>query len=147
MEISGTKKAEYKKAFDVYDKDKDEKINLTELENIMKSIGQNPSESELQDMINEIDIDGEGVITFDGFISLMEKKLRDADTEEELIESFKVFDKDGIGLISSENLRDVVVSLGMKFSQEEIDEMIREADNDGDGFINYEEFVNCVLNK
>ena len=147
MEISGTKKAEYKKAFDVYDKDKDEKINLTELENIMKSIGQKPSESELQDMINEIDIDGEGVITFDGFISLMEKKLRDADTEEELIESFKVFDKDGIGLISSENLRDVVVSLGMKFSQEEIDEMIREADNDGDGFINYEEFVNCVLNK
>ena len=122
MEISGTKKAEYKKAFDIYDKDKDEKINLTELENIMKSIGQNPSESELQDMINEIDIDGEGVITFDGFISLMEKKLRDADTEEELIESFKVFDKDGIGLISSENLRDVVVSLGMKFSQEEIDE-------------------------
>ena len=68
MEISGTKKAEYKKAFDIYDKDKDEKINLTELENIMKSIGQNPSESELQDMINEIDIDGEG------FISLMEKK-------------------------------------------------------------------------
>ena len=147
MEISGTKKAEYKKAFDIYDKDKDEKINLTELENIMKSIGQKPSESELQDMINEIDIDGEGVITFDGFISLMEKKLRDADTEEELIESFKVFDKDGNGLISSENLRDVVVSLGMKFSQEEIDEMIREADNDGDGFINYEEFVNCVLNK
>ena len=147
MEISGTKKAEYKKAFDIYDKDKDEKINLTELENIMKSIGQNPSESELQDMINEIDIDGEGVITFDGFISLMEKKLRDADKEEELIESFKVFDKDGNGLISSENLRDVVVSLGMKFSQEEIDEMIREADNDGDGFINYEEFVNCVLNK
>ena len=147
MEISGTKKVEYKKAFDVYDKDKDEKINLTELENIMKSIGQNPSESELQDMINEIDIDGEGVITFDGFISLMEKKLRDADTEEELIESFKVFDKDGNGLISSENLREVVVSLGMKFSQEEIDEMIREADNDGDGFINYEEFVNCVLNK
>ena len=147
MEISGTKKAEYKKAFDIYDKDKDEKINLTELGNIMKSIGQNPSESELQDMINEIDIDGEGVITFDGFISLMEKKLRDADTEEELIESFKVFDKDGNGLISSENLRDVVVSLGMKFSQEEIDEMIREADNDGDGFINYEEFVNCVLNK
>jgi calmodulin len=147
MEISGTKKAEYKKAFDIYDKDKDEKINLTELENIMKSIGQKPSESELQDMINEIDIDGEGVITFDGFISLMEKKLRDADTEEELIESFKVFDKDGNGLISSENLRDVVVSLGMKFSQEEIEEMIREADNDGDGFINYEEFVNCVLNK
>ena len=147
MEISGTKKAEYKKAFDIYDKDKDEKINLTELENIMKSIGQKPSESELQDMINEIDIDGEGVITFDGFISLMEKKLRDADTEEELIESFKVFDKNGNGLISSENLRDVVVSLGMKFSQEEIEEMIREADNDGDGFINYEEFVNCVLNK
>ena len=113
----------------------------------MKSIGQNPSESELQDMINEIDIDGEGVINFDGFISLMEKKLRDADTEEELIESFKVFDKDGNGLISSENLRDVVVSLEMKFSRKEIDEMIREVDNDGDGFINYEEFVNCVLNK
>ncbi len=98
-------------------------------------------------MINEIDIDGDGKINFDNFITLMEKKLRDHDNEEELIETFKVFDKDGIGFITFNNLKDVIKNLGLNYSDDEIMEMIKECDLDNDMMINYDEFTKMVLDK
>merc|ERR1712216_873956 len=54
------------------------------------------------------------------------------DTEEELIEAFKVFDRDGNGFISAAELRHIMTNLGEKLTDEEVDEMIREADIDDD---------------
>lgn len=62
-------------------------------------------------------------------------------------EAFKVFDKDGNGYISAAELRHVMTNLGEKLTDEEVDEMIREADVDGDGQINYEEFVRMMMSK
>ena len=59
------------------------------------------------------------------------------DTEEELKEAFKVFDKDGSGTISAAELRHVMLNLGEKLTDDEVDEMIFEADVDGDGEVNY----------
>ena len=98
-------------------------------------------------MINEVDIDGNGTIDFKEFIGIMARKMRDSDSEEELIEAFKIFDRDGNGLISADELLHVMVSLGENTNLEEIEELIKEADLDGDGFINYEEFVKLILNK
>ena len=53
-------------------------------------------------------------------------------------EAFRVFDKDGNGFISAAELRHVMTNLGEKLTDEEVDEMIREADIDGDGQVNYE---------
>lgn len=50
----------------------------------------------------------------------------------------QVFDKDGNGFISAAELRHVMTNLGEKLTDEEVDEMIREADIDGDGQVNYE---------
>ena len=60
------------------------------------------------------------------------------DEEQELRESFRVFDKNGDGFISANELRQVMFTLGEKLSDEEVDEMIREADIDGDGRVNYD---------
>ena len=98
-------------------------------------------------MINEVDADGNGTIDFPEFLSLMARKMKDTDTEDELIEAFKVFDRDGNGLISAAELRHVMTNLGEKLTDEEVDEMIREADIDGDGHINYEEFVRMMMAK
>ena len=81
---------------------------------------------------------GNGTIDFPEFLTMMAKKMKDADSEEELREAFKVFDKDGNGFISAAELRHVMTNLGEKLTDEEVDEMIREADLDGDGQVNYE---------
>ncbi|ORZ01536.1 hypothetical protein BCR43DRAFT_181949 [Syncephalastrum racemosum] len=97
--------------------------------------------------INEVDSDGNGTIDFSEFLTMLARKMKDTDSQEEIQEAFKVFDKDGNGYISAAELRHVMTSLGEKLSEEEVDEMIREADIDQDGQINYEEFVKMMMSK
>nr|AFQ60633.1 Nano-lantern_Ca2+_CaM-2G [synthetic construct] len=139
--------AEFKEAFSLFDKDGDGTITTKELGTVMRSLGQNPTEAELQDMINEVDADGNGTIYFPEFLTMMARKMKDTDSEEEIREAFRVFDKDGNGYISAAELRHVMTNLGEKLTDEEVDEMIREADIDGDGQVNYEEFVQMMTAK
>ncbi|KAK0148937.1 Calmodulin [Merluccius polli] len=134
--------AEFKEAFSLFDKDGDGTITTKELGTVMRSLGQNPTEAELQDMINEVDADGNGTIDFPEFLTMMARKMKDTDSEEEIREAFRVFDKDGNGYISAAELRHVMTNLGEKLTDEEVDEMIREADIDGDGQVNYEDYTN-----
>merc|ERR1712123_33730 len=85
------------------------------------------------DMINEIDADGNGTVDFPEFLTMMARKMKDTDSEEEIREAFRVFDKDGNGFISAAELRHVMTNLGEKLTDEEVDEMIREADIAGGG--------------
>nr|BAW98168.1 luminescent protein GeNL(Ca2+)-480 [synthetic construct] len=139
--------AEFKEAFSLFDKDGDGTITTRELGTVMRSLGQNPTEAELQDMINEVDADGNGTIYFPEFLTMMARKMKDTDSEEEIREAFRVFDKDGNGYISAAQLRHVMTNLGVKLTDEEVDEMIREADIDGDGQVNYEEFEQMMTAK
>jgi calmodulin len=88
-----------------------------------------------------VDADGSGTIDFPEFLKMMANKVKDEASEEEIRETFRVFDKDGNGYVSPAELRHVLSNIGEKLNEDEIDEMIREADADGDGSINYEEFV------
>lgn len=139
--------AEFKEAFQIFDKDGDNLITTKELGTVMRSLGQNLSEDELKDMIEEVDKDKSGTIDFQEFLSLMALKMKETDIEEELIEAFKVFDRDGNGLISAHELRFVMSTSGESLSEEDIEEMIREADENGDGYIDYEEFVRMMMSQ
>ncbi len=136
---------QFKEAFILFDKNEDGKITTKELGTVMRTLGQNPTEAELQDMINEVDANGNGTIDFPEFITMMSRKMKDTDSEEELLEAFKVFDKDGNGFITASELRNVMTSIGEKLTDEEVDEMIREADLDRDGQINHREFVKMMM--
>lgn len=138
---------EFKEAFSLFDKDGDGCITSKELGTVMRSLGQNPTEAELQDMISEVDSDRNGMIDFPEFLVMMSRKVKESESEDEIKEAFKVFDKDGNGYISAAELRHVMTNLGEKLTDEEVDEMIREADVDGDGQINYEEFVKMMMSK
>jgi calmodulin len=82
--------AEFKEAFSLFDRDGDGKITSKELGTVMRSLGQNPTEQEISDMINEVDTDNNGTIDFPEFLTMMAKKMKDTDTEEEIKEAFKV---------------------------------------------------------
>ena len=84
--------AEFKEAFSLFDKDGDGTITTKELGTVMRSLGQNPTEAELQDMVNEVDKDGTGSIDFPEFLTMMSLKINEENAEEELREAFKVFD-------------------------------------------------------
>lgn len=112
----------------------------------MRSLGQEPSQTELEDILNEIDKDGSGSIEFDEFLSMMGRKVQQADSESELRAAFAVFDRDGSGTISAEELRNVMKSIGENLSDAEIDEMIKEADANGDGNIDCE-LIELILRK
>ena len=95
-------------------------------------------------MINEVDADGNGTVDFPEFLTLMSRKMKDTDSEEDIVEAFRVFDRDGKGVISPADLKHVMSNLGEKLTDEEVAEMIREADVSGDGNINYKEFVSLM---
>ncbi|XP_033724560.1 uncharacterized protein LOC117314603 [Pecten maximus] len=136
--------AEFREAFSLFDKDGDGFVSSKELGTVMRSLGQNPTEAELQDMINEVDTDGNGTIDFPEFLTMMSRKIFDDESDEELKEAFRTFDSDDNGFISAAELCHVMTNLGEKLTDEEVEEMVREADIDGDGQVNYEEFVKMM---
>lgn len=133
--------AEFKEAFSLFDKDSDGKITTKELGTVMRSLGQNPSESELTDMINEVDVNSDDSIDFPEFLTMMARKMKDTDSEAEIAEAFKVFDRNGDGKISAAELRHVLTSIGEKLSDADVDQMIKEADTNNDGEIDIQEFT------
>jgi calmodulin len=93
--------------------DGDGVINARELGTVMRSQGHDPTENELQEMIAEVDADGNGVIDFPEFLTVMARKFYPADvSEEEVKEAFEVFDKDGNGYISAAELKHAMSNLG-----------------------------------
>ena len=143
--ITDEQKKELQDVFDQFDKDKDGKISAKELENAMQSMGQTPTGEEINEMMREVDLNQDGKIDFDEFMSLMIKNSPDTQTEEEVINAFRVFDKEGNGLISSAELKHIMMTIGDKMTEEEADEMVNEDDIDEDGMINYEEFVRMMM--
>ena len=131
--------------FDQFDKDKDGKISAKELENAMVSMGQNPTNEEIKEMMEEADLNKDGKIDFEEFLSLMTRNSPETQTEDEVINAFRVFDKEGNGLISSAELKHIMMTIGDTMTEEEADEMVNEADIDEDGMINYEEFVRMMM--
>eukprot|EP00111_Clytia_hemisphaerica_P001217 TCONS_00003475-protein len=135
---------EYKQAFALYDRNSNGTINQNELLSVLRSLGQNPTEQEVQDIINEMDANKNGKIEFQEFLEKMAERNERNDMSEDLRNAFRVFDANGDGRISVEELRHVMVNLGDPLTDEEVDEMMREADKDNDGYVDYEEFVTMM---
>ena len=106
MKYPQKEKKEYQDAFEMFDKDKDGTISAKELANVMETlVGQKPSMDEITSMIKEVDLNSDGKIKLGEFIQLMLKNSPDTETEEEVINAFRVFDKEGNGLINTEELK------------------------------------------
>lgn len=84
-------------------------------------------------MIAAVDANENGTIEFPEWLVLMKYKVMEKEDEDDLRERFRAFDLDGSGFIDAKEIRQVMAAMGETLSDEEVDEMIREADKDGDG--------------
>ena len=138
--------AEYKEAFQIFDKHGEGAISSKELGTIMRSLGLNPSDEDLKEIIDSFDNEkNNNLIDFNSFLVIMAKRKNDIDKEEDLIDAFRVFDKENNGKISARELRYVMMSSGEDLNENDIEEMIREASTENDDFIDYYKFVKLML--
>lgn len=133
---------EFREAFFQVDKDQDGSISAKELGSVLQYLGMKSYEIDGFEELNTIE-----TLDFPDFLSLMARKMIEGDREEDLVEPFRVFDTDRTGFISPAELRHVLATLGEKLTDEELDEITREADPKDEGQINYEEFVRIMLAK
>ena len=110
----------------------------------MQSLGQNPTDQELEDMINEVDNDGNNEIDFEEFLTLMARNMQDLDEEKVIKQGFSVFDTDEDGKITLDDLRRVMESLGEQLNENQLVEIIKELDSNSDDAIDFEEFQAIV---
>lgn len=124
--------SELKQAFDIC-ANEDGVINLTDLRNVMKSVGQNPSTFDLEIMIKEADANNDGMIDFPEFVAVLMRflgKKEDCNFEEEFAAIFDEKDK-----LSAKKLKDEMERLGVKLNENELEDLIRESDLNGDGTV------------
>merc|ERR1712240_927253 len=133
-----------KRGLQTVDCDRDGEITVEELGKVMRTHGFDPTEEDLRDMIRNVDTNANGAIDFNEFIDMMVK--RGAYAEDDVAHAFKVFDRDGDGLISEDELRLTMNNLGEPLTEAEVRSMIAEADLDGDGKINFQEFARLMAN-
>ena len=139
--------AEYKEAFTLFDRDNDGRIQVSELGTLMRALGRNPTEAEVREHVKSLDPHGTSFINFSDFLGLMARvpPLDPAVAERELLEAFRVFDRDGKGYMPTAELRHIVTTLGEKLTEAEADEMINEADPERTGKVDYAKFIKKML--
>ncbi|CAF0896940.1 unnamed protein product [Rotaria sordida] len=132
-ELTEEQKTEIREAFDLFDADGSGTIDVKELKVAMRALGFEPKKEEIKKMISDIQKENAGTIDFNDFLQLMSQKMAEKDSKEEILKAFRLFDDDNTGKISFKNLKRVAKELGENLTEEELQEMIDEADRDGDG--------------
>ncbi|KAJ3361607.1 Centrin-1 [Kappamyces sp. JEL0680] len=143
-ELTADQKQEIREAFDLFDSDGSGTIEVKELKVAMRALGFEPKKEEMKKMMQDVDKNGTGKIDFNEFLELMTAKMAEKDSKEEILKAFRLFDDDGTNSISFKNLKRVAKELGENLTDEELQEMIDEADRNGDGVIDEDEFLRIM---
>ncbi|XP_044756798.1 calmodulin-A-like [Coccinella septempunctata] len=121
-------------------------ISVHDIEYLLRDLGASLTEAEIFVELDEFDPENTGVIDFKTFLLILKKNLQPMN-EDDLKLCFVIFDKDGNGHIGTREIKYVTSHLGKKYTEEEIDDMLKEVDADGDGRINFEDFVYFMTRK
>uniref|UniRef100_A0A8D0BWA8 Calcium binding protein 4 n=1 Tax=Salvator merianae TaxID=96440 RepID=A0A8D0BWA8_SALMN len=137
--------AELLEAFKEFDTDQDGYISYKDLGECMRTMGYMPTEMELIEISQHIKMLG-GRVDFEDFVEMMGPKLREETAHmvgiRELKIAFREFDTDGDGAISGAELRQAITALlGEQLKAQEVDEILQDVDLNGDGSVDFDEFV------
>ncbi|XP_076906538.1 putative calcium-binding protein CML18 [Bidens hawaiensis] len=139
--------SELREIFRSFDRNNDGSLTQLELGSLLRSLGLTPSPDQLDALIQKADINSNGLVEFSEFVALVSPELVPAKspyTDEQLQQLFKMFDRDGNGYVTAADLAHSMAELGHALTAEELTGMIKEADTDGDGRINFQEFSQAI---
>ncbi|XP_055912385.1 calcium-binding protein E63-1 isoform X2 [Eupeodes corollae] len=146
-------------AFDLLDRNRDGRVTANELQFMLKNLGINVRDELIDDLIKEASHTGNGLIDEAEFLQWVGRiqALRDEtdestsktdeldDVTEDLIAAFRVFDRDGNGFITQDELQTAMEMIGESLTEAQLSQLLAIADLDKDGKINYEEFTRLLL--
>jgi len=130
---------EFKEAFNMIDQNRDGFIDKEDLHDMLASLGKEVSDEYLDSMIGE----ASGPINFTMFLTLFGEKLTGTDPEEVIRNAFQCFDEDNTGFINEEYLRELLTSMGERFTDDQVDELYKDAPIKS-GMFNYVEFTRML---
>ncbi|KAJ3065811.1 Myosin regulatory light polypeptide 9 [Podochytrium sp. JEL0797] len=131
--------AEFKEAFSMFDHDSDGFLDREDIKDMLSSLGQTPSDEYIDGMIKE----APGSINFTMFLTLMGEKMSGTDPESEILQAFECFDDNKTGFINADLLREYMTTMGDRFTDEEVDIMLKGAPVEDNEF-NYKDFVRVL---
>ncbi|KAL7719717.1 Calmodulin [Entamoeba marina] len=144
--LTADQEQEYKEAFQLFDKDNDEKITVEELGTVMRALGANPTQQKISDIVKDFDKEQTGKFTVDTFLEIMLDFGQEVDSSDEIKKAFEIFDKEKNGYISASELKHVLTTLGEKLSEQEVDDLLKEIGVE-EGLINVDDFVKLITSK
>merc|ERR1719191_892952 len=135
---------ELREAFNLFDTEHSGTIDARELKAALRALGFEVKKEDVRRMLSDVGKDPSSPIDFNDFQEMMRGRMPDKNSRSEIDKVFALFDEDETGKISFRNLKRIAQELGETLSDEELQEMIEEADRDGDGLINPDEFYRVM---
>ena len=141
LDVPEEKLAEYKEAFDMFDRNKKGTLSIGDITKIMRNFGYPMTKEEARSMISNVDASGDGEVDFEEFVMLMEKQIHNLG-EDPVLQAFKEFDKNDDGKITNREFRYILTHVGENlFTEEEVDSLFKECELNENDDMEYEEFI------
>ncbi|XP_071610212.1 calmodulin-like protein 4 [Heliangelus exortis] len=135
---------EFKECFSLYDKNQKGKIKATDLMAVMRSLGASPTPGEVQRHLHLHKIERNSELDFSTFLNIMYRQMKQEEPEKEILMALSMIDRQKRGVITVSELRAKLTRLGEKLSEEEVDDLLKEAKIGPNGTIKYEDFVRVI---
>eukprot|EP01110_Echinostelium_bisporum_P004496 TRINITY_DN2104_c0_g1_i1.p1 TRINITY_DN2104_c0_g1~~TRINITY_DN2104_c0_g1_i1.p1 ORF type:complete len:148 (+),score=73.32 TRINITY_DN2104_c0_g1_i1:65-508(+) len=130
--------------FAIFDKDNDGKVSVEDLGNCLRALGKNPTNAEIKAIKDEL---GGKEFDLNTLKTVYRKPIKTPhEQSKEMLDAFKALDKDGNGMIQEAELRQLLLNLGDSLTTPEVEELMKEVSVSSDGGINYDSFVDMIVN-
>eukprot|EP00040_Diaphanoeca_grandis_P041353 m.262835 g.262835 ORF g.262835 m.262835 type:complete len:171 (+) comp47321_c0_seq1:99-611(+) len=146
-ELTEEQREEAIEAFELFDADKDGKLDYYELKVALRALGFEVKKQDVLRILKEANKDGSELIDRDSFVQAATDRMLDRNPMDEIAKAFKLFDEDGSGTVTLDNLRRVARELGENMNDDELQAMIEEFSSTKSGTISQEDFVSIMTSE
>ena len=131
---------EFKEAFNMIDQNSDGFVDKEDLHDMLASLGKDPTDDYLEEMVKM----SPGPINFTMFLTLFGEKLNGTDPEDVINNAFACFDDDGNGKVHEDLLKEALTTMGDRFTDDQVDDVLRDAPIDKDGYLDFTKFTHIL---